>query len=235
MLATDAHTTTGVSSTPGSYQYNPTSPTGLSYQPGSVQNNTSTTYTQSRRIKGYTPLTIQWRDTDEPEDFVVIKKDKDWVVIYVVEKSASIQVDFEQDPIIVKGARLRDSSRRASQDSGQPTSGAAPAPQPAVQPAPVAIAPVIPAPGLKTWQMAVNTNPPGAIIQAYDGNQELYQIGKSPAGFLWPLQTQADALVVIWQGRQVSLLPTFMESISVDFSQHPPVVKGGAVIDGAQK
>jgi hypothetical protein len=110
----------------------------------------------------------------------------------------------------------------------------APTPQqaPSSQPAPVsAVAFAQPAVALKTWQMAVNTNPQGAIIKAYDANQELYQIGKSPAGFLWPLQTQADAVVIMWQGRQVALLPTFMESISVDFTQQPPVVKGATVIN----
>ncbi len=91
-----------------------------------------------------------------------------------------------------------------------------------------------PAPGLKTWQMAINTNPTGAIIKAYDANQNLVQIGKSPASFLWPLLTEADTLVVVWQGRQLSLLPTFLESISVDFSQNPPVVKGGTVIENVR-
>ena len=89
--------------------------------------------------------------------------------------------------------------------------------------------------GLKTWQIAINTNPQGAIIKAYDQQQNLYQIGTSPTNFLWPLQTQADSLVILWQGRQMVVLPTFMESISVDFSQQPPVVKGGTVIGVHQK
>lgn len=112
------------------------------------------------------------------------------------------------------------------------TTALAPQQAPSSQPAPLsAVALAQPAVALKTWQMAVNTNPPGAIIKAYDANQELYQIGKSPAGFLWPLQTQADAVVIMWQGRQVALLPTFMESISVDFTQQPPVVKGATVLN----
>ena len=112
------------------------------------------------------------------------------------------------------------------------TTALAPQQAPSLQPAPLsAVALAQPAIALKTWQMAVNTNPQGAIIKAYNVNQELYQIGKSPAGFLWPLQTQADAVVIMWQGRQVALLPTFMESISVDFTQQPPVVKGATVLN----
>lgn len=118
--------------------------------------------------------------------------------------------------------------------AAQPVS-ASPPPAPVSQPSAPVAAPV-PAPkaGLQTWQLAVNTNPQGAIIKAYDDNQALYQIGKSPAGFLWPLQTQADALVVFWQGRQVSLIPQAGESVTVDFTKHPPEVKGATIIDNAR-
>lgn len=112
---------------------------------------------------------------------------------------------------------------------------ASPPTAPVVQPSAPVVAPV-PAPkaGLQTWQLAVNTNPQGAIIKAYDDDQALYQIGKSPAGFLWPLQTQADALVIFWQGRQVSLIPQAGESVTVDFTKHPPEVKGATIIDNAR-
>lgn len=86
-------------------------------------------------------------------------------------------------------------------------------------------------PGLQTWQLAVNTTPQGAIIKAYDSNQNLYQIGKSPTGLLWPLQTQADALVLFWQGRQVTVIPNQGESVQVDFTKIPPEVKGASVIE----
>ena len=120
----------------------------------------------------------------------------------------------------------------ANQPPSTPVVGSVPAPP--TTPAPQSTAPA-PNAGLKTWQIAVNTIPSGALIKAFDANQELYQVGKSPAGFLWPIQTQADAMVIIFQGRQVTLLPNTMESITVDFSKQPPEVKGATIIDNGHK
>jgi len=87
-----------------------------------------------------------------------------------------------------------------------------------------------PASQLSAWRLAVITTPAGALIQAYDANQKLYEVGKSPVILDWPPRTTADALVVFWQGRQVNLMPTPNEAISIDFTKSPPVITGATVL-----
>ena len=114
-----------------------------------------------------------------------------------------------------------------------PTISPAPPQQTSTPSPPVAQVPP-PVSGLQTWQLAINTNPPGAIIQAYDKNQNLYRVGLSPTGFLWPLLTQTDALVIFFQGRQLTVIPNSNESLFIDFSKQPPEVCGATVISNGR-
>ena len=117
-----------------------------------------------------------------------------------------------------------------------PDSAVSPATVPAPNAAPIA-APVPQAPRPANpegphqwWQLSVTTTPAGALISAYDRNQSLYQLAKSPATFVWPILTQQDALVIFWQGRQLTVIPNLNEAITIDFTKLPPEVVGATLV-----
>jgi hypothetical protein len=118
---------------------------------------------------------------------------------------------------------LASTTQSQGSNSGLATS---PEPAPAVTPT---VAPATPE--LTTWALSVNTIPQGAVISAYDDQQHLVELGRSPFSTTWPRLTELDVLVVKFQGRHVEIIPNKNESVIVDFSKMPPVITGGSLVE----
>jgi hypothetical protein len=183
-----------------------------------------------RRVRlGLTPLALSWPHVADSDILTLAYQGRRIEV--VPQRNRAVFVDFSSQQPKIEGADLSTTGGTIGGAGDSDHDGGGTDCRSFSDLARVAAAATNP---LSIWTLAINTKPQGAAVARYDSQQQRQQIGNTPLATAWPHITDADVVVVMYQGRRVELFPNRNQAVLVDFTQAQPVITGGTSVTADQ-